>query len=47
MYEVMLRMGQYFMMDYFNGGEICPRMTKGKDPTMPVVVCINARMATS
>ncbi|NHW59925.1 L-carnitine CoA-transferase, partial [Escherichia coli] len=24
MYEVMLRMGQYFMMDYFNGGEICP-----------------------
>ncbi|MDM3746928.1 L-carnitine CoA-transferase [Proteus mirabilis] len=32
MYEVMLRMGQYFMMDYFNGGEICPRMTKGKDP---------------
>ncbi|EAM3331268.1 L-carnitine CoA-transferase [Salmonella enterica] len=32
MYEVMLRMGQYFMMDYFNGGELCPRMTKGKDP---------------
>ncbi|MBB3322495.1 L-carnitine CoA-transferase [Atlantibacter sp. RC6] len=32
MYEVMLRMGQYFMMDYFNGGEVCPRMTKGKDP---------------
>ena len=32
MYEVMLRMGQYFMMDYFNGGEMCPRMTKGKDP---------------
>lgn len=32
MYEVMLRMGQYFMMDYFNGGEICPRMTRGKDP---------------
>jgi L-carnitine CoA-transferase len=32
MYEVMLRMGQYFMMDYFNGGDICPRMTKGKDP---------------
>lgn len=28
----MLRMGQYFMMDYFNGGEMCPRMTKGKDP---------------
>lgn len=32
MYEVMLRMGQYFMMDYLNGGEMCPRMTKGKDP---------------
>lgn len=32
MYEVMLRMGQYFMMDYFNGKEMCPRMTKGKDP---------------
>ncbi|GIU30221.1 L-carnitine CoA-transferase [Shewanella sp. MBTL60-007] len=32
MYEVMLRMGQYFMMDHFNGGEVCPRMTKGKDP---------------
>jgi len=32
MYEVMLRMGQYFMMDYFNGGPICPRMLKGKDP---------------
>lgn len=32
MYEVMLRMGQYYMMNYFNGGEICPRMTKGKDP---------------
>lgn len=32
MYEVMLRMGQYFMMDYFNGGEMCPRMSKGKDP---------------
>ena len=28
----MLRMGQYFMMDYFNGGEMCPRMSKGKDP---------------
>ncbi|STM08297.1 crotonobetainyl-CoA:carnitine CoA-transferase [Escherichia coli] len=24
MYEVMLRMGQYFMMDYFNGGENVP-----------------------
>ncbi|SKA66996.1 L-carnitine CoA-transferase [Desulfobaculum bizertense] len=32
MYEVMLRMGQYYMMNYFNGGEVCPRMTKGKDP---------------
>ncbi|MDF4191915.1 CoA transferase, partial [Ligilactobacillus salivarius] len=32
MYEVMLRMCQYFMMDYFNGGEMCPRMSKGKDP---------------
>lgn len=32
MYEVMLRAGQYFMMNYFNGGEMCPRMTKGKDP---------------
>ncbi len=47
MYEVMLRMGQYFMMDYFNGGEICPRMTKGKDPTTPVAACINAPMVTS
>ncbi len=32
MYEVMLRVGQYYMMDYFNGGEMCPRPTKGKDP---------------
>ncbi|NKF49108.1 L-carnitine CoA-transferase [Shewanella sp. WXL01] len=32
MYEVMLRMGQYFMMDYFNGGEMAPRQTKGRDP---------------
>ncbi len=32
MYEVMLRMGQYYMMNYFNGGEVCPRMIKGKDP---------------
>ncbi|MCW7754571.1 L-carnitine CoA-transferase [Desulfobotulus sp. H1] len=32
MYEAMLRVGQYYMMDYFNGGELCPRMTKGKDP---------------
>lgn len=47
MYEVMLRMGQYFMMDYFNGGEMCPRMTKGKDPYYAVAVCINAPTATS
>ncbi|AQW80747.1 crotonobetainyl-CoA:carnitine CoA-transferase [Campylobacter pinnipediorum subsp. pinnipediorum] len=32
MYETMLRMGQYYMMDYLNGGEMCPRMIKGKDP---------------
>ena len=32
MYEVMLRVGQYYMMDYLNGGEMCPRMIKGKDP---------------
>lgn len=32
MYEVMLRVGQYYMMDYLNGGEMCPRMQKGKDP---------------
>ncbi len=32
MYEVMLRMGQYYMMDYLNGGQMCPRMIKGKDP---------------
>lgn len=31
MYEVMLCMGQYFMMDYFNGGEMCLCMSKGKD----------------
>ncbi len=33
MYEVMLRIGQYYMMDYFNGGALYPRSTKGKDPT--------------
>ncbi|MBW7983657.1 L-carnitine CoA-transferase [Enterobacillus tribolii] len=33
MYEVMLRIGQYYMMDYFNGGTLYPRSTKGKDPT--------------
>lgn len=32
MYEAMLRVGQYYMMDYLNGGEMCPRMIKGKDP---------------
>lgn len=32
MYETMLRVGQYYMMDYLNGGEMCPRMIKGKDP---------------
>lgn len=32
MHEVILHMGQYFMMDYFNGGEICLRMTKGRNP---------------
>lgn len=32
MYEVMLNAGQYYMMDHFNGGEMCPRQTKGKDP---------------
>ncbi len=32
MYEVMLRVGQYYMMDYLNGAEMCPRMIKGKDP---------------
>lgn len=33
MYEAMLRIGQYYMMDYFNGGTLYPRSTKGKDPT--------------
>lgn len=32
MYEVMLRMGQYYMMDYLNEGITYPRSTKGKDP---------------
>ncbi len=32
MYEVLLNAGQYYMMDYFNGGEMCPRQTRGKDP---------------
>lgn len=33
MYETMLRISQYYMMDYFNGGQLYPRSTKGKDPT--------------
>nr|WP_295970103.1 L-carnitine CoA-transferase [uncultured Bacillus sp.] len=33
MHEVILRMGQYYMMDYFNGGITYPRADKGKDPT--------------
>ncbi len=32
MYEAILRVGQYYMMDHFNGGEMCPRMIRGKDP---------------
>ena len=32
MYEVMLRVGQYYMMDYFNEGKLYPRSTRGKDP---------------
>ncbi|BCX80149.1 L-carnitine CoA-transferase [Campylobacter sp. 19-13652] len=32
MYEIMLRAGQYYMMNYLNGEEMCPRMIKGKDP---------------
>jgi len=32
MYEVLLNAGQYYMMDHFNGGEMCPRQTRGKDP---------------
>ncbi|MFK4764561.1 L-carnitine CoA-transferase [Desulfobaculum sp. SPO524] len=32
MYEAMLCVGQYYMIDYFNGGQVCPRQTKGKDP---------------
>lgn len=33
MHEMMLRIGQYYMMDYLNDGRIYPRSTKGKDPT--------------
>lgn len=32
MYEVLLNAGQYYMMDHFNGGKMCPRQTRGKDP---------------
>jgi len=32
MYEVLLNAGQYYMMNHFNGGRMCPRQTKGKDP---------------
>lgn len=32
MHEIMLRMGQYYMMDYFNEGITYPRADKGKDP---------------
>ena len=32
MYEVMLRVGQYYMMDYFNDNVPCHRMINGKDP---------------
>ena len=32
MYEAVLRVGQYYMMDYFNEGKIYPRSTRGKDP---------------
>ncbi len=32
MYETMLRVGQYYMMDYFNEGKTYPRSTRGKDP---------------
>ncbi len=33
MHEVVFRMGQYYMMDYFNEGKIYPRSKDGKDPT--------------
>jgi len=32
MYEILLHSGQYYMMNYLNGGDICPRQDKGKDP---------------
>ena len=33
MYETVLRVGQYYMMDYFNEGKTYPRSTRGKDPS--------------
>ncbi|USD38485.1 MULTISPECIES: L-carnitine CoA-transferase [Ferrimonas] len=33
MYEALLRVGQYYMVDYFNNGKLYPRSTRGKDPT--------------
>lgn len=33
MYESVLRVGQYYMMDYFNEGKLYPRSSKGKDPS--------------
>ena len=32
MYEVLFRMGSYYMVDYFNDGKLYPRASKGKDP---------------
>lgn len=32
MHEIILRMGQYYMMDYFNDKVTYPRANKGKDP---------------
>jgi L-carnitine CoA-transferase len=32
MHEVVLRMGQYYMMDFFNEGKAYPRAKDGKDP---------------
>ncbi len=32
MYEALLRVGQYYMMDYFNEGKVYPRSNMGKDP---------------
>ncbi len=33
MYEALLRVSHYYMIDYFNNGTLYPRTTKGKDPT--------------